>query len=72
MLCEISYQTGEFLRFGRRDPRQVQTTPQAHELQKLLQKGDPFDRHVITIQVMTIAHMSPAHQNAVGPALQSA
>jgi len=38
--------------------------------QQLLQESDAFDSHVITVQVMAIADMSPPHQHPVGTILQ--
>jgi hypothetical protein len=48
----------------------VETVGQPDKAEQFLHKGDPFGCHVITVQVMAIADMSPAHQHAVSPALQ--
>jgi len=61
----------EFLSFGRGYPFQVQTPLKAHKCEQFLDKGDPFNGHVITRLVMAVADMSPAHQNTVGTILQA-
>ena len=60
----------EFLGFSRRYPFQVHASFEAQKCQKFLQKGDSFDGHVITIQVMAVADMSSPYKNAVGTVLQ--
>jgi len=60
----------EFLGLGRRYPFQVNPASQTHKREQFLDEGYPFDGHVITIQVMAVADMSPADQYAVGTVLQ--
>jgi hypothetical protein len=48
----------------------MQTSVQPYKFEQLLQKSHAFDRHVITVQVMAIAEMSPADQNSVRAALK--
>ena len=59
-----------FLSLSRRNPHQAQTVLQPHEPYESLKKGDPLDGHVITIQVMAIADVSPSHQDPVRSALK--
>ena len=40
------------------------------EPQQFLQEGHPLDGHVITVQVMAVADVSPAHQHPVRTALK--
>ena len=39
---------------------------QPNERQQFLEKTDPFDGHVITIQVMTVSDVSAANHHTVG------
>jgi hypothetical protein len=48
----------------------MQATFKTHKCQQFLQKSDPFNGHVITVQVMAVTNVSPAHQNTVGAVLQ--
>ncbi len=60
----------EPLRLGRRYPGQMQPASKPHKTEQFLEKGHPFEGHVITIQVMAVSHVSPAHQHPVGAGLQ--
>ena len=44
----------------------MQAAFKTHKCQQFLQKCDPFNGHVITVQVMAVADVSTAHQDAVG------
>jgi len=48
----------------------MQTLFETDKGQKFLQKSDAFNSHIITVQVMAIADMSPPHQHAIGTILQ--
>ncbi len=48
----------------------MQTVIQSHKFQQILQKSRPLDCHVITVQVMAVADVSPTHQDTVGPTLK--
>jgi hypothetical protein len=60
----------KLLRLGRGNPFQVQAVPQPHEIEEFLKKRHSLDGHVITVQVMAVADMSPAHKDRVGTALE--
>ena len=48
----------------------MQASLKSHKCQQFLQKRNPFNGHVITVQVMAFADVSPAYQNTVGTVLQ--
>jgi len=48
----------------------MQTLFETDKAKKFLQKSDAFNSHIITVQVMAIANMSPPHQNTIGTILQ--
>lgn len=48
----------------------MKPTAHADEIKEFLQESDPFDGHVITIQVMAVTDVSPAHQHTVRTTLK--
>ena len=69
--CEVGDHPGKLLGFGRGVPFQVKASPKAHEFKHFLDKGDAFDGHVITVQVMAVADVSATDQNSIGTFLKS-
>ena len=48
----------------------MQAPLKSHKCQQFLQERNSLDGHMITIQVMAVADVSPPHQNTIGAALQ--
>jgi hypothetical protein len=48
----------------------VQPALQTHEGEEFLEKGHPFDRHIITVQVMAVSDVSPPNQHTVRTVLK--
>ena len=48
----------------------MQTFFETDKSQKFLEKSDAFNCHIITVQVMAIADMSPSYQHTIGTILQ--
>jgi len=67
---EFGHHPGELLSFGRRDPFQVEPPFQSRKPKDFLEEADPLQSDVITVQVMAVAQVSAAHQDAVGAALK--
>ena len=48
----------------------MQSFLKPYKLQEFLEKCYSFDRHVITVQVMAVTDMSPAHKYTIRTALK--
>jgi len=48
----------------------MQAPLESHKCQQFLQERNSFDGHMITVQVMAVTDVSPAHQDAVGAFLK--